>query len=434
MRLLPRSLGGTWLPAAVAWAGLCAAAWSLLPPQPAVEWRELPELYAIADILSAKPSVVLLPTQLCGLCPPTGPVIMLDADTGLRRELFDPGDSLPGFCLSPDGQWALLHDSDSIRLRDTVSGATISPELTDLDPALSRQPGFSPAGDRLVYGDRIGGRPVARVFDLRAGRPVGVVPDAVPPFDLDRQCRWLASGMELGGQYEFRVSDLPGGSARWRLPVQPWRWSAFSPAGDRLFRFGGPIGHWRVCCVDLASGTVAWEMPLSGQVALPGDKSRLFTAEPLDGPDPPTVSVWETRGGRLLGRHTLVPGEALAEPLGWASPGHVSVLVTSYDPPDRVGQWLERWTPWLGVRAAPGQVRVVDVMTGRTECVLPGGWGQAFFLPDGRAAVRRRDTLQVWDIPPGKPLTWIAAVAGLLAIPPAGLAWRRSRRLRREVA
>jgi hypothetical protein len=36
----------------------------------------------------------------------------------------------------------------------------------------------------------------------------------------------------------------------------------------------------------------------------------------------------------------------------------------------------------------------------------------------------------LWDVPPRPPLMWLAAAAGLLAVPIAGLTWRRTRRLR----
>jgi hypothetical protein len=45
-----------------------------------------------------------------------------------------------------------------------------------------------------------------------------------------------------------------------------------------------------------------------------------------------------------------------------------------------------------------------------------------------------RGEITIWDIPRRKPLTWLALTAAVLALPLAGLAWRRSRRLRREVA
>jgi hypothetical protein len=56
--------------------------------------------------------------------------------------------------------------------------------------------------------------------------------------------------------------------------------------------------------------------------------------------------------------------------------------------------------------------------------------------PDGRMAINARQDgqLEFWDIPPRKPLTWFALAAAVLALPLAGLAWRRSRRLRREAA
>jgi hypothetical protein len=50
-------------------------------------------------------------------------------------------------------------------------------------------------------------------------------------------------------------------------------------------------------------------------------------------------------------------------------------------------------------------------------------------------AVRRDDgVVDIFELPPRKPLTWFVLAAAVLALPFAGLAWRRSRRLRREVA
>src|SRR5439155_10458942 len=140
-----------------------------------------------------------------------------------------------------------------------------------------------------------------------------------------------------------------------------------------------------------------------------------------------------TRDGRLLGRLPIGPEDRLAACVGWASPTAAAVAVVSDDPPDRVGAWLEEWLPWLGLRAAPGRVKVVDVATGRATCVVSGGTRSVHFAPDGGLVVHRPDAVQVWDVPPRTPLTWLAGAAALLALPPAGVAWWRTRRLRRRV-
>ena len=46
---------------------------------------------------------------------------------------------------------------------------------------------------------------------------------------------------------------------------------------------------------------------------------------------------------------------------------------------------------------------------------------------DGRMLAVQEDltTIGIWELPPRKPLTWFALVAAILALPLAGLAWRR---------
>jgi hypothetical protein len=83
----------------------------------------------------------------------------------------------------------------------------------------------------------------------------------------------------------------------------------------------------------------------------------------------------------------------------------------------------------------------------RTTCLVDpaaGTWlagvavvgDQTRFSPDGTALIvfDSRGVLRVWDFPPRKPLGWFALAAAILALPLTGLAWRRSRRLRREAA
>jgi hypothetical protein len=50
-------------------------------------------------------------------------------------------------------------------------------------------------------------------------------------------------------------------------------------------------------------------------------------------------------------------------------------------------------------------------------------------FPQGHAGI-----VKLWHSPPRKPLSWFALPAAVLALALAGMAWRRSRRVRREVA
>ena len=66
----------------------------------------------------------------------------------------------------------------------------------------------------------------------------------------------------------------------------------------------------------------------------------------------------------------------------------------------------------------------------------PGDPDYGFVSPDGSTFVTRQSgsEIQFWDIPPRKPLTWLAIAAGVWALPVAWLARRRTRRMASGVA
>jgi hypothetical protein len=82
---------------------------------------------------------------------------------------------------------------------------------------------------------------------------------------------------------------------------------------------------------------------------------------------------------------------------------------------------------------------LVDIESGRTVMTLPFALDGAFHTRGGPLAVTANfdalandeaPSVEVWDIPPRKSLTWFAAGAALLALPPLLIARRRVRRLR----
>jgi WD40 repeat protein len=103
---------------------------------------------------------------------------------------------------------------------------------------------------------------------------------------------------------------------------------------------------------------------------------------------------------------------------------------------DRCREWLRNLgLPIPGAAVSHPFVRLFDASAGKQAGRL-NGVRAPLLSPDGRMlAVTTEDFVtQLWDVPWHPPLTWFALAAAVLALPLAVLAWRRSRRLQREVA
>src|SRR5262249_38335191 len=80
----------------------------------------------------------------------------------------------------------------------------------------------------------------------------------------------------------------------------------------------------------------------------------------------------------------------------------------------------------------PGRLRHFLPMT--FDPGMGSSTGHAWSAEGKLLALASGDTLAVWDIPPRKPLSWVAAGATLFSLPPFVIARWRVRRLRREAA
>jgi hypothetical protein len=143
--------------------------------------------------------------------------------------------------------------------------------------------------------------------------------------------------------------------------------------------------------------------------------------------------ILDAADGREVGRSTLGKGSAALAGLDGRT-----ILVEVRQPfgLDAVWMWLAEHGIPAPKPSSDSHLELLDTATGRLLLTLPDG--NAAFAPDGQSFAfisdGRPGTVELWDIPPRKPLTWFALAAAVLALPLAGLAWRRSHRLRREVA
>jgi WD40 repeat protein len=119
--------------------------------------------------------------------------------------------------------------------------------------------------------------------------------------------------------------------------------------------------------------------------------------------------------------------------------GKLLAVAHSYFPqPHPWLAWLEPWLPGRlsALRSGIKQLVLYNLKTGQNVGVLPGGTlGDYWFSADGRTlAISGGDPnrIDVWDLPPRKPLGWFLGLAGLLLmLTLGGFCWQARRRKRK---
>jgi WD40 repeat protein len=428
MRLLPRTARGTWLLTSVIWLAWCATVWWALPVRP-------------------------------------------------RAVLTDAGRQIPTH-FSPDGRILVTDEpSPDIRTRrfHIWNAATGLPSSAVPDRPLDAHPtSFSPDGRWLLTSTALG---QYGLWDVPAGTRVADLPYTVfiPVFSpTEPLLALVAHGM---GGSSVRLLELPSLRVRAELPRTGGP-VAFSPDGRLLATTDGE-DHTTVWSVDttrrvagVPAASQGW-----GNLAFSPDSRRLVvTADNLPqtglGVRQLEISVWDPLDGRAVlhvrGEHPLSPPRpgVLLTATERRLKGYdldtgglrydVECPFLFIDSPVEVaarGRWLaavilepsfaNRCRRWLAEQGIPVAVNLIldptvlliDTDTGRQVARVPG-LREPVLSADGQTLAAQRDdgTVELWDIPPRKPLSWLAVVAALLALPLAWLARRRVRRLRRAPA
>jgi hypothetical protein len=443
MRILPRTTKGTWLLAAAAWVGLCAAAWEVSPLRPRLQWR-LPE--PGRPIGFGSPQLLVTAggftdsTLVHGVrYQHSGPFRLWDLTTGRQvGEFAGPSPPSEQCSVSRTGRWLVCLGSGSQFLLDTTDGHWLAaPDDPPHGPsevifeAADRWllirfgwhwkkyllPDLTPAGETQDFGTSavaIDGTVVAGInedpnivhlWDAVAGRPLPTV-----RFPADRTDLYLVlshDGATLavdakqvpGDQYELGCWDVRTGRQLFVGPVMGI--PSLGPGGITLAEIvpgvGSPTGRFRLTLRDLPAGTVRF-----------------------DGDLPATVNFVDT-------------------PLLRSPDGRTLLFGAGHDPAAR----LRDLANWIGLSLPrdPGYrsgLELISAETGAPLGFVGGVHDNSCWSPDGSCLATTdpddHNVVLVWDIPPRKPLTWFAVAAVILALPIAWLARWRVRILRREAA
>jgi WD40 repeat protein len=473
MRLLPRSRGGTWLLASAAWLAACAVAWPLVPVAPRAEWPLDGPALTIGFVPGGH--TLLAGTLQRADDATVAPLRAFDADSGRVTDWLPAGEPVHtrATALAPDGRRVVVaRGPDKAYHFDLIDVATGRPTVTLPHDTSARPIGacFSPDGRRLAYAAEDADGRFVRVWDLSTGsercllRPGGGRLAFAPGVPGE-----AGSGRTLAVTHDaaawstdavfVRLWDTDTGKLlrAWHGPrCRGCGHLLFAPAGDKLAAVfhpcdwndfpkpGRPPGmRWsfssQVRVYDVA-GDKLWRAGCDRTLVPPG--RDWLAVQTLEIPRP-ADDKWDILdyhgdprpGGALLDRSDAPVSE-------WLGPGG-RLLAVAETGSSSWANWLAR----VGIRlpfarGGTGTVRFVDVVTGETVGALPP-WsagdldagrdpGGVVFAPaDDLAAVLHHGHLAIWDIPPRTSRVWFAGVAVALAVPPAWLARRRLRRLRR---
>jgi WD40 repeat protein len=392
------------------------------------------------------------------------PLKMFNVATG--QELFSAEFSLEDCCFSPDGRWLALvrtdvhRNYDDLCLVDTTTGeVTVLVACAKMDETRNHPfewMGFAPDGATLAY--RLDeGQIILWDTKTRKTRAVITAPNAFNHHAFSPDSRWMAATSLAGDAAEVKVWDTRTGNCASELPCEAGKAEGHVSAPDRVLfsrdgaRVLGVIGRGgggsglgpiyepldRVVVWDVASRKVqsmiacgktkgeALENPSDS--FLPRYALRRYRGSGWDLIDPVT-------GAECLSFRAANP-ESYHDSIVALSPNG-NALAEAHDDkhsPHWLRQWLAKWVPGVD----PGKAQVTHTirwwdLASRSELpFLSGCFGDFAFSPDGQTlAARNQDgTLQLWDVPPRKPLglilAWSCVSAGLVLL----LAWRRGRRL-----
>jgi WD40 repeat protein len=395
-----------------------------------------------------------------------GPLVARDVATGAVRPWSPDDERLTLVDPGTDGRHVLIGRVVSGRTRlfllDAAGGAVVAelprgslPGENDEEHPPSKYEqiaAFGPDGRQVVYLDRGDGGEWLRVWDSETRREIAAVPDAISPMAWSPDGRTVAYTYHVHGLHlwSVRLWEVAANETRPIGPAIPFNAEplqmAFSPDGKMLVsvlacpRDGRPrprkcndLVGW-----DVATGSERYRLETICADFLPG-LSSFVTWEVSPRPRAMTARRCDFGAGTELWEldHDVSKGWG---GLGYSPDGRQ--MLASRRNSNVVLEFLD------GHFSPPGQFvhkrpQLEDTESGRLLDSLPMELSNGFtILATSHAwsrdqtllAVAGNDTLAVWDMPPRKPLSWIALGVALVALPLIVFTRRRGGRQRKETA
>ena len=469
MRLLRRHSGK--LAAALLLAAAFAVVWWVLPVRPRVAWR-LPEKSWIGDY-SNDGQILATRDVEPDSSKDERTFRLWDTATACQRAALRIDRSASGWpagniSLSPDGKLVAIGYSDGSHLKivESCSGDC----LGDFDLALDRQftTRFSSDGKTIAFRGRsqIENRPgMVQLWDVRSRRMGAAVPSEpdtrigissdgrlIATVISDEVGRWVAIWEAATGKEVDRFKI----TARQAIDNDP-KSLTFSEDGTNVTVALRPQWELEVVEWSIASHSVlshrkkdqivirTTEETPSGQrysCSVCGPWIRIFDLASgeekcaLKGlPHPLESRAAEVRSAEWKQTALL----QLCSGLASSSPdGQILAIPIPGRPNEDTGNWdawLSKAKSYLGLEMNDDpRLELWDLNNGQLLSVIGGG-GFAFSSDGKSLAVNRGDhAIEIWDIPPRKPLGWFFGLAGLLLLLTLGGFWWQARRRKRQAA
>lgn len=415
--MLPRSRRGTWLLAGAVWLAACAGWWWALPVAP----RTTIDGLAGRIRFSADQRTVFefISDKFRAWDIDSGQLIIDWYATGRM------GLSRPGF-----GLFVVVDEEsdDRATVWDFESGR--SDEITWWKRKAIWDAQRTSDGQYLVFTSTFEGKSETVWWDRRSGRIVARFPGrtalAVAP-----DGKWLSAGdspTEISLHSPAAVEDLR------QFPCEhKWAGVSFSADGQYVL-----ITRSRTRVYDRETGGLCVETPARVDPLVFPDVRQAIGMEHIHGKV--ELSRWDLDSGESLGRQSLsiLPGGTLhTRPFDDEIPHHGILVFRTQGRLPRPFMLWEQWLIRIGLGSWVNRGHYpyvfVDMRTGEEIVRSEPEFGTELHIAsDGKHFGLRSasNRVEIWHMPPRRPLKWLAVGAAILAFPIALIARRRVRKLR----
>jgi WD40 repeat protein len=413
----------------------------------------------------------------------TGPLQLWNTKNGeIVATLFRQGSSLRGVALAPNGQVVAVVNGDGpiiARIFDLPSCREIgSFQVADSVPSEPLKVRFSPDSQILAVQTLNQQRFAVVLWDVGRRQERATLAVECDLFQFSADSRLLATALEselvMGPWWIRRSTDQSMHVSIWdvatgqrlidiRQPNEDMKPDglAFDQAGAKVGVIGAVVDSGDAASLGKA-GSFRWSHRLVVWDVATG--SECVTRQVNEDLDPFTqrnasLDSWyflqaADRGIDLLHLHTgkevRVPyvhrgaGARLwLEVFGPAgcdgsSGSFLSVMRSREMPSNSLWKLVDKWLTEAGFGSTcwSSEVQFWNLATGSHLATIHGNYFACRFSANGRvmAAMNGDERLEIWDIPPRKPLGWFLGLAGLLLLLTLGGFWWQARRRKRKAA